>query len=285
MRDSCFAAGNIAATDIQRKDRRQIQIGSLLNSVGGIAASFLSKQSVTLALPTLPGVSTTARTTSTTQPTTAASSARNSAQTSVPTTLASSASPATSNASQASAQSTSSPAALLSKTPGPSTGVIVGAVIGALAILILLGILIMLVLRHKRKKRQHSLPSNAAPAYAAARSHHSLDETLVERTPMVEQQAPAAGAGYGHANRAPVGGYMQNEKDVYRSSQKDVSAPMPHQNEMATTANVWELDGTERPRPMPSELESPAVERGAAPPWGGRAEAQIKRHPHEELHF
>jgi hypothetical protein len=76
---------------------------------------------------------------------------------------------------------------------------------------------------------------------------------------------------------------MQNEKDVYRSSQKDVSAPIPHQNEMETNANVWELDGTERPRPMPSELESPAVERGSAPLWDGRNEG--RRHPHEELHF
>jgi hypothetical protein len=141
----------------------------------------------------------------------------------------------------------------------------------------------MLVVRHKRNKRQQSLPSTAALAYAGARSHHSLDETLVDRTPMIEQQASVAGAGYGHANRVPVGGYTQNEKDVYRSSQRDVSTTMPHQNEMETSANVWELDGTERPRPTPSELESPTVERGSAPPWGGRDEA--RRHDREELHF
>lgn len=100
---------------------------------------------------------------------------------------------------------------------------------------------------------------------------------------MVEPQIPAVAGGYGQEHRVLPGGYMQSEKEMYRSSQQDVSIPMPHQSEMETSANVWELDGTERPRPAPSELESPPVERGSAPPWGGRNERW--RDHREELHF
>jgi hypothetical protein len=94
----------------------------------------------------------------------------------------------------------------------------------------------------------------------------SLDETLLNRTPMTEP-------------RSPVAGYVRNEKDIYRSSQQDVM--LPQSSEMETAANVWEIDGRERERPLPSELESPTVESGniweSGKPGG--------RHEHSELHF
>lgn len=75
---------------------------------------------------------------------------------------------------------------------------------------------------------------------------------------------------------------MGNEKDVYRSSQQNVHCVVsPGHSEMETSANVWEIDGRERERPMPSELESPVVERGS--PWSdGRGQ---RRDPRSEMHF
>jgi hypothetical protein len=110
----------------------------------------------------------------------------------------------------------------------------------------------MLVLRHKRKKRQ------TLARQSPNRSNRSLDETLVDRTPMTE-----------HA--VPVAAYVGNEKDVYRSD-----VVVPRGNEMATSANVWELDGQEMQRPSmtASELESPGAERG-----------RVRRQEHSELHF
>jgi hypothetical protein len=55
---------------------------------------------------------------------------------------------------------------------------------------------------------------------------------------------------------------------------------MPQQNEMETSANVWELDATERPRPVLSELESPVVGTNG---WG--RERREHREEHSELHF
>jgi hypothetical protein len=128
-------------------------------------------------------------------------------------------------------------------------------VIGGIAILLLLGILIMLVLRHKRKKRQTLPPPSTT--FDAGR-HHSLDETLVDRTPMTE-------------HRVPVAGYVGNEKDVYRSD-----VVVPRENEMETSANVWEIDGREMQRRDTgvSELASPVVEP-----------ARVRRQEHSELHF
>lgn len=75
---------------------------------------------------------------------------------------------------------------------------------------------------------------------------------------------------------------MGNEKDVYRSSQQNVHHVVsPGHSEMETSANVWEIDGRERERPMPSELESPVVERGS--PWSDGRER--RRDPRSELHF
>jgi hypothetical protein len=79
--------------------------------------------------------------------------------------------------------------------------------------------------------------------------------------------------------RTPVAGYTRNEKEMYRSSQQEVVSSQP--SEMATRANVWELDGRERERRVPIELESPDVERGSA--WEGRKERG--RQEHSELHF
>jgi hypothetical protein len=113
----------------------------------------------------------------------------------------------------------------------------------------------MLVLRHKRKKRQTLPPSS--PAFGSGR-RHSLDETLVDRTPMTEHSVPIAG-------------YVGNEKDVYRS---DVA--VPRETEMETSANVWEIDGREMQRQETgvSELESPLVKP-----------ARVRRQEHSELHF
>jgi hypothetical protein len=120
----------------------------------------------------------------------------------------------------------------------------------------------MLILRHKRKKRQAFPPPSPTLENG---SHRILDETLVDRTPMTE-------------HRVPVRGYGGNEKDVYRSSEPDVV--LPRQNEMETSANVWEIDGREMQRrgTTVSELESPIVEQTSAARRG-------QRHEHSELHF
>jgi hypothetical protein len=114
-------------------------------------------------------------------------------------------------------------------------------------------------------------------------SHRSLDETLVERTPMTESRVPVAGGGGGGGyvghEPLPVGGYTHNEKDMYRSSHQ--ALPMPAQSEMETSANVWEIDGRERTWPLPTERESPVSERQHVwehPPSG-------RRNDREELHF
>jgi hypothetical protein len=113
----------------------------------------------------------------------------------------------------------------------------------------------MLVLRHKRKKRQTLPPPSST--YDTGR-HHSLDETLVDRTPMTEHVVPVAG-------------YVGDEKDVYRPD-----VVMPRQNEMETSANVWEIDGREMPRrdTGPSEVEPPVIQP-----------ARVRRQEHSELHF
>jgi hypothetical protein len=110
----------------------------------------------------------------------------------------------------------------------------------------------MLCLRHKRKKRQSALPTYQSTMGTA--SVRSLDETLVDRTPMVEHRAPAGAGGL------VVPGH---EKVVYRSTQPQVA--MPVQNEMYTSANVWELDSTETGTRSRSELESPAMSRVSSP--------------------
>lgn len=142
--------------------------------------------------------------------------------------------------------------------------------IGGIAVLLLLGILIMLILRHKRKKRQTAavLTENLESERGASR--RSLDETLVERTPMTEHQVLAGGAGY-----------SRNEKELYRSSEPIVA--MPRESEMETSANVWELDGRERERPLPSELESPITGGNG---WNQHDKARpAHRQEHDELHF
>jgi hypothetical protein len=63
---------------------------------------------------------------------------------------------------------------------------------------------------------------------------------------------------------------------VYRSSRQDL--PIPAQSEMETSANVWEIDGTERPRASSIELESPVI--GRVHMWEER-----RWNNREELHF
>jgi hypothetical protein len=81
-------------------------------------------------------------------------------------------------------------------------------------------------------------------------------------------------------HRVPVGGYVGNEKDVYQSSQPVVA--LPRENEMETSANVWEIDGREMQRQdnneIAREVHSPGADRGSAAPRG-------QRHEHSELHF
>jgi hypothetical protein len=86
---------------------------------------------------------------------------------------------------------------------------------------------------------------------------------------MAQHQVPVIGSNYG-----------ANEKETYRSSQQAVM--LPQQSEMETSANVWELDGTERsrPRPVVSELESPVSGTNG---WSGQKREH--REEHSELHF
>lgn len=237
------------------QERRQIP--NILNSLGGVVASFLGSQTV-VGLPSgvpsaIPSVVASiippaASVTSRANGVTSTASARSSAPT--PTTLMPTATSA-SDASQVSAQSTSSSVpASTSKSSSPSIGVIVGAVVGGLAFLILLGILAILCMRRRRKKRQSALPTYRSAE--GTRSARSLDETLVDRTPMVQHRKPVGAA---------VMAVPGREKATYHSEQPDV--PMPVQTEMYTSANVWELDSTEMG--TRSELDSPAVSRVSSP--------------------
>lgn len=104
-------------------------------------------------------------------------------------------------------------------------------------------------------------------------SHRSLDETLVERTPMVDPRTPYYQQG------EPIGGYVQNEKAAYKASHKPL--PVPTQIEMETSANVWELDATESPRVRPAKVESPTDAHGQV-----RSERnEGRRNDRDELHF
>jgi hypothetical protein len=166
------------------------------------------------------------------------------------------------------AQTTSSSAsATSSKGSSPSPGLIAGAVIGGIAVLLLFGILVMLILRHKRKARHQTNSTTEALASERGASRRSLDETLVERTPMTQHQVLAAGPGY-----------VANEKELYRSSHPNTA--LPQESEMETSANVWELDGRERERPVVSELESPVTGTNG---WGARRTDH--RGEHSELRF
>jgi hypothetical protein len=167
-------------------------------------------------------------------------------------------------------------------------------VIGGIAVLILLGILIMLILRHKRRKHTPPPPTYGSPALEhGSASARSLDETLVDRTPMTEHRT-LAGAGLGSGN----------EKEVYRASEPEVA--MPVESEMQTSANVWELDGRETGRERferierRSELESPIspmtgeegrrfddwpLPRGETGGLGGAHAKPVQRAEHAEMHF
>jgi len=101
-------------------------------------------------------------------------------------------------------------------------------------------------------------------------SHRSLDETLVERTPMVDPRTPH------YQHEVPIGSYVQNEKAAYKASHKPL--PMPTQIEMETSANVWELDATEVPRPRQAGVESPTATHGHERNEG-------RRNDRDELHF
>ncbi|KAH5423416.1 hypothetical protein HBI23_199070 [Parastagonospora nodorum] len=276
MRKSCLAAGIIDLPTIQRNrhpERRQL--GSFLNSLGGVAASFFSRESIALPIPTAIPSSpalTSAQTTTPAQ-TSRAPSATRTAQSSAPapTTFASSVSPTVSQVSSDSAASQTA-AASTSQSSKPSTGLIAGAAVGGIAVVILLAILITLCLRHKRKKREAPLPYKHSPMLDNA-SHRSLDETLVERTPMVEPRTPH------YQQEVPIGGYVQNEKAAYKAGNKPL--PVPAQVEMETSANVWELDATEKPRPIRVGLESPIIAHGQM-----RSERNERRRNHrDELHF
>ncbi|KAF2825701.1 hypothetical protein CC86DRAFT_446340 [Ophiobolus disseminans] len=291
LHDYCDAAGDAGAALVQHKYKRERrQLNSILNSVGGVVASFLSSQTavgIPTAIPSIrvPSVVPLASVTppqsiahapaSSAQSNTATpSNAQSSPTTPTPTTLQSTTSATTPDSSHSSAQSTSSPApATASKSSSPSPGLIAGAVIGGIAVLILLGILIMLILRHKRKNRHPPLPTYQ-PTTATA-SARSLDETLVDRTPMTENQVLASREGMV---------YSGNEKEVYRSSEPEVE--MPRESELYTSANVWELDGRETA--VPSELESPVVREarvGSGFDFGLDERASTGRRDRSELHF
>ncbi|KAF2031220.1 hypothetical protein EK21DRAFT_111256 [Setomelanomma holmii] len=291
MHTECRAAGSIGAATVQRRYQQQRrQINSILSSVGNVAQSFLSAQSLSIAIPTaipsIPGVPA-ASTTPAAQASTTASSASNTTPASASNTLSIGPSSTASDASQSSNSPTSTTSSSSTKkSSGPSPGLIAGAVIGGVAVLLLLGILIMLILRHKRRKRNTPPPTYASPALEhGSVSARSLDETLVDRTPMAEHHTLAGGGlGYG------------NEKELYRASQPEVA--MPVQSEMSTSANVWELDGRETERMERSELESPisplnGEEGRRFDDWPlpsgngvhGGAGMPAQRAEHSELHF
>ncbi|KAH7083715.1 hypothetical protein FB567DRAFT_90776 [Paraphoma chrysanthemicola] len=314
MHSQCRAAGSLGAATIQRRYHQQRrQINSILSSVGNVAASFLSAQSLSIAIPTavpsIPGVPTTS-TTPAAEASTTASAVSDSNST--PRTFSTSSSLTPSPSSQSSSTSTSSSSTSSNKSSSPSPGLIAGAVIGSIALLILLGILIMLILRHKR--RNHTQKHNSSPpTYASPSLEHgsasarSLDETLVDRTPMAERR-DLASTHMGGGMRMGGGLASGNEKEVYRASEPEVS--MPIESEMQTSANVWELDGRETGRDrvssretavQRSELESPispltGEEGRRFDDWplprydggggmGGVHGRPMQRGEHSELHF
>ncbi|CAO2656628.1 Nn.00g054310.m01.CDS01 [Neocucurbitaria sp. VM-36] len=263
MDEYCRAAGSIGAETVQRQFHAQRrQINSILSSIGGEITSFLSSASITIALPTLTSNTPQA---SVTPP--AATTPRSSAVQSVPTSVVSTPAVPVSNSattptrsqisslvtktssdlSQSTAQSTSSSSSAASSSSStsssPSAGLIAGAVIGGIAVLVLLGILLMLILRHKRKKATTNRPSTIE------NGDGSIDGTASYRgEPSVE-------------TIAAVESRTGDEKSVYQSRTSEplpppqqAAPPLPRGNEMATSANVWELDGRERP--PPAELEA-----------------------------
>ncbi|KAF1842693.1 uncharacterized protein K460DRAFT_133199 [Cucurbitaria berberidis CBS 394.84] len=253
MHAYCRVAGSVDATKVQRQYHAQRrQINSILSSIGGEISSFLSSASVTIVLPSLASrspVASVAPSAFTTPPASAVQSMRSSvstpvapassARSSVPTPTRSLtqglATSSNSDVSQSIAQSTSSPrAASISSTRSrPSAGLIAGVVIGSVAVLVLFGILLMLVLRHKRKKTstKTSAAENGEGNVAVYRGEPSVETITAEES------------------------IVGDEKTVYQSREPPSEPPpLPRENEMPTSANVWELDARERPPPV--ELEA-----------------------------
>ncbi|KAH7372321.1 hypothetical protein BKA66DRAFT_468692 [Pyrenochaeta sp. MPI-SDFR-AT-0127] len=264
MKGHCRAAGSLGAAMVQRQYHLQRrQIGSILSSIGGELSSFLSSPtSVGAVFPSViesetptpsatPAISTTPRPSAVqsirsalSTPVVTSSSAKGSV---VPT--PSSRSPGstlatvTSNSgiSQSTARSTApsaTSAASSSSASGPSTGLIVGAAIGGVAVLALIGIFIMLILRHKRKKSSTKASATESEEHNAAMYRGEPSTSTIA------------------ANSA-----AEDEKHVYHHTREPPVYQQGRDNEMGISANVWEIDGRERPAPPLSELEAPNTPR------------------------
>ncbi|KAF1828399.1 hypothetical protein BDW02DRAFT_652085 [Decorospora gaudefroyi] len=180
MQDYCRAAGSIGAETVQRKHYRQRrQIGGWLSSVVGDVTSILSNNDISVPtgiiasvassvvdlLPTGEGANPTSVAAAVTSAleitTTASSTVENTSGTE-----GSSASSATT--SRDPSPSTSSAAAAASSSgssSGPSAGLIAGVVVGGVAALALIGIFVLLLLRHRKKrvKSLHFAEKDASP--------------------------------------------------------------------------------------------------------------------------
>ncbi|KAI8940429.1 hypothetical protein NX059_004117 [Plenodomus lindquistii] len=287
----CRAAGSFSANVIQRE--RNIygrQIGNIISSIAGQVTSILASNDVTVPTAIITSaingvIQTLEPSAASTADVTAIASSIEAAASSLAT-----ASPTRSSSStQSSTTANAEPIVTSSGSSKPNIGLIVGAVVGGVAALALIGILIMLILRHKKRRSTPPTPTDkeASPQPSFSEPKHS--PTLVNESPPVPNTntasfpgstlaastvARAGTAGHNPQTFAPHTLHQQPQNQHHNPHTEEKIAfhmqpQHPHENEMPTTANVWEIDGREMQHPQ--ELESPSVAHAhQASPWERR---------------
>ncbi|KAH9878939.1 hypothetical protein J1614_002374 [Plenodomus biglobosus] len=275
----CRAAGSFGASIVQRKQRLNgRQIGSVISSIAGEVTSILASHGVTV--PTAIITSAINGVIQDLEPSSSPKDVTATASSSEPTAsniVTSPPSPSTS-ATHPSTTATTEPITTSSALPQPPTTLIVGAVVGGIAALALLGILTMLILKHKKRKTASHTPTDKEASPRTCSSNSICRSTLTNESPPITDantasfagftRTPGVGAGTGAVGcSAPsLVAHPQTEEKIAFHMQSQY----PRANEMATTANIWELDGREMQ--YVQELENPNVAYvHRSSPWGARS--------------
>ncbi|KAJ5026917.1 hypothetical protein J3E72DRAFT_385861 [Bipolaris maydis] len=294
--NTCRAAGSVVLDKVQKEHaRRKRQIGDFLSSIVGDVSSILSSKGVTVPTAVIESVAggvvnalpTPVDPTSIAVRVTATSAVGDENGSMTITNIGEFTSSSTRRA--ASVTSSEGLASSSSATPLPlspsnsdsetSAGLIAGVVIGAIAALALIGIFILLLLRHRRKnKYRPSSPftdKEASPTISSLSSNGHVPQINTSSiTP--NPRAPPAGTPTAlvspepalHSPISPISPIIPQDQAPWASSPSTLAggtlpryyssagniplfshyypdSKMPQSSEMPTSANAWELDGRE----------------------------------------
>lgn len=294
--NTCREAGSVAVDEVRKEHaQRKRQIGNFLSSIVGDVSSILSSKGVTVPTTVIESVAggvvnalpTPVDLTSIAAMFTAISAAGDENGTMTITKIGTSTSSSTWRAvSASSSEGPASSSSVISLLPspsnpdsGPSAGLIAGVVVRAIAALALIGIFILLLLRHRRKnKYQPSSPltdKETSPIISSFSSNGCVPQlntsSIIPTHTTLPTGTPTASASPEpvlHSPISPVSPVIPPEQALWISSPSTfaggtlprypssvdniplhsryyLDSKIPQSTEMPTSANSWELDGRE----------------------------------------